>query len=626
MPTLVASRSHRLIVIVLATILFSEILLAQDPTFIKENYSKKEVLVTMRDGVRLFTSIYAPKDSSQDYPIILNRTPYSVAPYGPDQMRASMVPSVLEAKEKFIFVYQDVRGRNYSEGEFVDIRPYRQEKETNRDIDETTDAFDTVDWLVKNIPRNNGRVGITGISYPGFYTTMGTIDAHPAVKATSPQAPICDPFIGDDEHHNGAFFLAQNFNFYMFFGWPRLEIGKRYPVSFKPGTADVYKFFLELGPLSNVNKLYFHDSVTFWNKAMQHETFDTFWKSMTVHPHLNNIKPAVLTVGGWYDQEDMLGPLKTYKYIEKNNPQTTNMLVMGPWSHGQWNRDDAESLGDINFTSKTGLWFRENVQFPFFNYYLKGKGDPLNAEAIVFETGRNTWHKLDAWPPKDIVKASLFLQADGKLGFTPKADAHSSFAEFVSDPAKPVPHTRQIRWGVSSDFLVEDQRFASTRPDVLVFKSDLLTEDVTLVGPVVPTLYVSTTGTDADWVVKLIDVFPGDSTGVSKSGVPWSGFQQLIRGDVIRGKFRNSFSTPEPFIPNKVTKVEFEMCDIFHTFKKGHRIMVQVQSSWFPLVDRNPQKFINIRTAKQSDFQKATHRVYFSKVYPTKINVLVKQH
>jgi uncharacterized protein len=613
------------IALLLLLALLSVPLHAQDSTYVRDHYNKSELYITMRDGIRLFTSVYTPKDTTQQYPIIFNRTPYSVGPYGPNAIRQRMVPSMNEAHEGYIFVYQDVRGKSMSEGTFVDLRPYNPNKKTKNDIDETTDTYDSVDWLVKNLPHNNGKVGITGISYPGFYSTMGTIDAHPAVKATSPQAPIADPFMGDDEHHNGAFFLAQNFLFYNFFGHPRLAPSTRMSFDLGPLTNNDYQFFLDMGPLSNANKLYFKDSVAMWTLLMQHETLDDFWKSILVAPHLKNIKPAVMTVGGWFDQEDMLGPLVTYKEIEKNNPGITNMLVMGPWFHGEWNRDDGARLGDLEWGSKTSIWFQQNVQLPFFNYYLKGKGETLNAEAIVFETGANIWHKLDHWPPKNVSERNIYLKADGKLGFDAPTEHQAVYSEYLSDPAKPVPYTRKIERTVSIEVLGEDQRFAATRPDVLVFEGEKLSEDVTIAGPIIASLQVSTTGTDADWVVKVIDVFPDDSAGVTKSGVPVGGYQMMVRGDIIRGKFRNSFSKPEPFIPNEVTKVEFELRDVLHCFKKGHRIMVQIQSTWFPLADRNPQKFVNIRTAKESDFQKATQRVYHSPRYPSHLKVLVWQ-
>jgi uncharacterized protein len=443
------------------------------------------------------------------------------------------------------------------------------------------------------------------------------------VKATSPQAPIADPFVGDDEHHNGAFFLAQNFGFYKFFGYARPELTTRMVFNFGPPAADLYKFFLAMGPLSNANKLYFKDSVAMWTKMMEHETLDEFWKPILVYPHLKNIKPAVMTVGGWFDQEDMLGPLKTYKEIEKNNPGITNTIVMGPWFHGEWNRDEGERLGDLKWGAKTSIWFQENVQLPFFNYYLKGKGEPPGGEAIVFETGANIWHQLENWPPKNTREAKLYLQPKGGLSFdSPKASI-DEYSEYISDPAKPVPHTREIRSDISREFLGEDQRFAASRPDVLVFESDKLSSDVAIAGQIVANLEVSTSGTDSDWIVKLIDEFPDDSTGVARSGVPFGGYEMLVRGDVFRGKFRESLSKPMPFTPNNVTHIEFELRDVLHCFKAGHRMMVQIQSSWFPLVDRNPQKFVNIRTAKESDFQKATQRVYHSQEHPTFLKLLV---
>ena len=614
---------YRFALVVCFLLVSSIAVYAQDSLYIKEHYTKSEFMITMRDGVRLFTSVYAPKDTTRDYPIILNRTPYSVGPYGLGSTRNRMVPSVNEVREGYIFAYQDVRGRFMSEGTFVDLRPYQPVKKSNADIDETTDTYDTVDWLVKHLPHNNGNVGITGISYPGFYTTMGTIDAHPAVKATSPQAPIADPFVGDDEHHNGAFFLAQNFGFYNFFGWPRPQPTSRFTIPSGPRPTDAYKFFLAMGSLSNANKLYFKDSVAMWTRMMQHETLDEYWKPLLVWPHLKDIKPAVMTVGGWFDQEDMLGPLWTYKYIEKYNPGATNLLVMGPWNHGQWNRDDGDRLGDVTWGSKTSLWFQENVQLPFFNHYLKGKGEAPRAEAIVFETGANIWHQLDTWPPKDVSEKKLYLLPEGALGLAPPPASASSFSEYVSDPARPVPHTKEIRGGVAGEVLIEDQRFAATRQDVLVFQTGKLTEDITIAGPIMASLQVSTSGTDADWVVKLIDVFPDDTTGMTRSNVPVSGYNMLVRGDVFRGKFRESYSKPVPFVPNKVTPVEFELRDVLHCFKKGHRIMVQIQSTWFPLVDRNPQKFVNIRTATESDFQKATQRVYHSSKNPTYLKVPV---
>ncbi len=598
--------------IFLICLLFAFSLHAQEEQYLRAHYTKQEVYIPMRDGVRLFTAIYTPKNAAQKHPIILQRTPYSIAPYGADQMPDGMPPSMLEAREGYIFVNQDVRGRFMSEGEFVDIRPYLPVKKKKNDIDESTDAYDTIEWLLKNLKNHNGRVGVTGISYPGFYTTMATIAAHPAVVATSPQAPCTDWFLGDDEHHHGAFFLSENFNFYAWFGWPRHKPSMSHGRRFSYGTPDGYDFFLDLGPLANANKLFLHDSVAYWNLLMQHGTYDEFMQARSVLPHLKNIKPAVMTVGGWFDKENLFGALKTYKTIEKNNPNTFNILVMGPWYHGQWHSDDGEQLGGIDFSSKTAQWFRENVQLPFFNFYLKNKGAPKLAEAIVFETGANKWHMLERWPPKNAVAEKLYLQPSGKLAFAPPPNSVQLYSEYVSDPGKPVPHSTTINVSIKKEYMIEDQRFAARRPDVLVFESEALQEDVTIAGPIIASLFVSTTGTDTDWVVKVIDVFPDTMAGATPTATPLGGYQMLVRAEVMRGKFRNSYSKPDPFVPDQITKVEFELQDVFHRFKKGRKLMVQIQSSWFPLVDRNPQKFVDIYRAQASDFQKATHRVYHS--------------
>jgi uncharacterized protein len=593
----------------------------QDSAYVAEHYCKTEVRIPMRDGVRLFTSIYRPVDTLEAYPVILTRTPYSVRPYGESNLKTSLGPSLLEAKEGFIFVYQDVRGRHMSEGEFVDIRPHKPLKRDRKTTDESSDTYDTVEWLIKNLPHNNGKVGITGISYPGFYSTMGLIDAHPAMVAGSPQAPIADWFIGDDDHHNGALCLAESFSFFVNFGQVRPEPLISYPTRFRFPSQDVYRFFLGMGPLSNAEKLYMRDSIPYWKDLMQHETYDDFWKARNVLPHLRSIRPAVMVVGGWFDKEDLYGALNTYKEIERNNPKAFNILVMGPWSHGQWNRDTGDRVGDISFGSETGEWFRQNVQFPFFSYFLKGKGTRKFPEATVFETGANTWRQLDSWPPKNLSTTSWYLGAGGKLATKPQAYSGLMYSAYISDPDRPVPHTADIGPYVRPTYMTEDQRFASMRPDVLVFETEPLKDDVTIAGPITASLFVSTTGTDADWVVKIIDVFPDDTVSVSKTTRPLGGYQMLVRGDVMRGKFRKSYSKPVPFAPGQVTRIEFTLQDVFHRFKSRHRIMVQVQSSWFPLFDRNPQTFVNIRSARADDFKKAEHRVYHSAVYPSKITV-----
>jgi putative CocE/NonD family hydrolase len=453
-----------------------------------------------------------------------------------------------------------------------------------------------------------------GISYPGFYTAVGTIDAHPALKAASPQAPIADWFIGDDFHHNGTLFLAHAFNFFSGFGRPRpkptsVGSGER----FNHGTPDGYKFFLEIGPLANADKKHFHGNIAYWNEMIEHPNYDSYWQARNTLPHLRNIKPAVMTVGGWFDAEDLYGALNTYKYIEKQSPGAYNILVMGPWFHGGWSRSDGAMLGDVRFESKTGEFYRENIELPFFNYYLKDKGTLKLPEAYVFETGSNKWRTYEQWPPANARSESLYLDSNGKLSFTTPPDS-KSFDDYVSDPSKPVPFINNIAIGMTREYMVDDQRFAARRSDVLVYQSPALTEELTVAGPLTASLFVSTTGTDSDFVVKLIDVYPDDAPDnqPNPTGMKMGGYQMLVRGEPMRARFRNSFEKPEAMAPNKVEKIEYVMPDVNHTFLKGHRVMIQIQSSWFPLVDRNPQKFVNIYAAKDSDFQKATQRVYHS--------------
>ncbi len=599
---------------------------AQDSAYIRQHYTKFEHRIPMRDGVKLFTVVYVPKDKSKAYPIILRRTPYSVAPYGldtypdrPDAQRRRFF------QEGYIVAYQDVRGRMMSEGEFVNVRPYVPNKKSPRDIDETTDTYDTVDWLVKNLPGNNGRVGISGVSYPGFYSTMGAIDAHPAVKAVSPQAPVSKWMAGDDFWHNGAFLLSHAFDFFANFGQPRKGPTSEFGPRFDHKTPDGYAFFLDLGPLPNADAKYLKDQVAFWNEIEQHGKWDAFWEARDVLPHLRNIRPAMLVVGGWFDAENLYGALHTYQAIERNNPGATNMLVMGPWSHGQWGADDGSKLGDIAWGSKTADYYTEHIELPFFNAHLKQQGQPSLAEAMVFETGANQWQRLETWPPKNASPRDLYLRGDGAVSFEAPADGGASFREYVSDPARPVPYTAEIRHWYNPGFMVEDQRFAARRPDVLVYQSEPLDEDLRVAGPIRATLFVSTTGTDSDWVVKVIDVFPDDEKNPDPNprNVQMGGYAMLVRGDVLRGKFRNSLSAPEPFEPGAVTKVEFELQDVFHRFKKGHRLMVQVQSSWFPQIDVNPQTFVDIYSAKREDFQKATQRVYSGGSQASRLSLMV---
>jgi putative CocE/NonD family hydrolase len=619
--------ARRTILFALLTIvLCSGTAAAQGLEYVKGHYTKHEYRIPMRDGVKLFTAIYAPKDQGQPYPILLLRTPYSVRPYGVDQFKSDLGPSALFSKEGFIFVYQDVRGRWMSEGNFVNMRPHVPMKNSPKDIDESSDTYDTVDWLVKHVPNNNGRVGQWGISYPGFYAAAGMIDAHPALKAVSPQAPISDWFVGDDFHHNGALFLPHSFNFLASFGRSRPEPTMKSEPRFEHGTADGYQFFLAMGPLTNADAKYFKGDVAFWNEMMRHGTYDDFWKARDLRPHLKNIRPAVLTVGGWFDAEDLFGALQTHSNVEDHRPPATNILVMGPWRHGGWSRSDGDSLGFVHFGTKTAVYFREQIEFPFFEYQLKGNGTFKYPKAWVFETGTNQWRQHDAWPPKDAQPKSLYLHAGGRLAFEPPKSTDAAYEEYTSDPAKPVPYLEKIDIGMAAEYMVADQRFAARRPDVMVYETDALPQDVTIAGPIAAELHVSTSGTDADWIVKLIDVYPNDypDPNPNPAGIRMSGFQQLVRGEVMRGKFRNSYEKPEPFQAGEPTPVKFVLPDCYHTFRVGHRIMVQIQSSWFPLVDRNPQTFVDIYNAKQADFRKAVQRVYHLPDLPSQLRVLVR--
>lgn len=606
----------------IAAVLIPQTVFAQGVEYVKAHYTKYEYRIPMRDGKKLFTTVYVPKDASQKYPIMFDRTPYSVKPYGVDEYKADLGPSPLFGKEGYIFAYQDVRGRWMSEGEIVNMRPHLAVKKGPDDIDESTDTYDTIDWLIKNVRNHNGKVGMWGISYPGFYTAAGMIDAHPALKAASPQAPIVDWFVGDDWHHNGALFLPHNFNFMANFGRPRPQPTKKFNFVFDHEMVDGYDFFLRLGPLANADVRYFNKQVEFWNEALAHETYDEFWKSRNLRPHLKNIKPAVMTVGGWFDAENLFGALEVYKNVEANSKGTINTLVMGPWRHGGWNSNDGDTLGHVNFNAKTSLFYREKIELPFFEYHLKGKGDGKATEAWVFETGTNVWRQYDSWPPPNTRQRSLYLHAGGRLAFNPPQDTGDS-DEYISDPNKPVPYIDKTSIRMEAEYMVADQRSQGRRTDVLVYQTDVLTEDVTIVGPLKAELHVSTSGTDSDWIVKLIDVYPDEhpDPNPNPTGVRMGGFQQLVRGDVMRGKFRNSFENPEPFTPDKPTPVNFTLPDTYHTFRPGHRIMIQVQSSWFPLVDRNPQTFVNIPNATKSDFRKATQRVHRSKEMPSRLTI-----
>ena len=603
--------------------------IAQGLDVVKSTYTKYEYRIPMRDGKRLFTAVYVPKDQAKTYPILLNRTPYSCKPYGVDQYRENLGPSQLFGKAGYIFVYQDVRGRWMSEGEFVDMRPQLSANRGPQEFDESTDTWDTIDWLVKNVRNHNGKVGMAGISYPGFYTSAGMIDAHPALVACSPQAPIVDWFVGDDWHHNGALQLPHVFNFMAKNGHVRPEPTKKIDHKFDHETPDGYDFFLRLGALPNADSQYYKGDVPFWNEVMKHGNYDDFWKARNLRPHLKQIRPAVMTVGGWFDAENLFGALETYKQIESASPTTNNVLVMGPWVHGGWSGGDGEVLGHVSFNAKTAVFYREQIEFPFFEFHLKGEGKAIHPEAWVFETGTNVWRQYDSWPPKNFSPKSFYLTSGGRLSSEPpkQTDPESNYDEYPSDPAKPVPYLDKVTINMAPEYMTADQRHASRRPDVLVYQTDILENDTMVSGPIEVELHVSTSGTDSDWVVKLIDVYPNDYPDPKENptGVKMGGYQQLIRGDVFRGKFRKSFEKPEPFVPNQPDKVKFTIPDICHVFRPGHRMMVQIQSTWFPLIDRNPQTFVDIYTAKPSDFQKATQRVFRTTTMPSRITVRVDQ-
>jgi hypothetical protein len=601
------------------------------------SYHITRVRVPMRDGARLDTIIRAPDDTSRTYPILLDRTPYHpAAPW--------LTPGPEFAKAKYIFVTQSVRGRYGSDGTFIQMRPLGDHTRSSHGTDESTDAYDTIDWLIKNVPDNNGRAGLWGLSYEGFFAAAGMVDAHPALKAVSPQAPQADWFLGDDMHHNGAFMLATAFNWiYM---CNRLGTGLRIcdtPV--KPATDDGYKLFLSLGPLSHIDAEYLHGDSPEWQVIMRHGTYDELWQQRNLLPHLRNIRPAVLAVSGWYDASNLYGALHVFDTVRHKSPGTSARLVLGPWTHGEWVSDGGESIGPLHFGSQTATHFVQAIELPFFESYLKGEGRPDLATVSVFDTGLDRWSSFGQWPPKASVKANLYLGPRGSLdlraqsrggsggGVPARASGSAAYDEYVSDPARPVPFVPDHGVDMEADYMTHDQRFTGSRSDVLTYESEPLGEDMTVLGPVSPHLVVSTSGTDSDWVVKLIDVHPMDEAGAKDTSAvappaaagakapAGPGFEELVRGDVMRGKFRASFVTPSAMKPDEPTPIDFTMPDVYHTFKKGHRILVQVQSSWFPLVDRNPQRFEDIYTAKAGDFQRATQRVYHSARYPSRIEL-----
>ena len=590
----------------------------QDSAWIKDNYTKLEQYIPMRDGIKLFTAIYIPNDKTEKHPILVTRTPYSCAPYGKEfSSRLWERHWKYYARENYIIVVQDVRGRWMSEGEFEDVRPFNKNK-TGLETDEASDTYDAIDWMVKNLPGNNGNVGVFGISYPGFYSTMAAASGHPALKAVSPQAPVTDWFMGDDFHHNGAFFQLDGFGFYSGFGKPRPKPTTIGSAGFNFKVRDNYKFFLEAASLKKLAAL-MGDSIQFWKKMYAHPNYDTWWQARDARRAMYNVNPAMLVVGGLFDAEDCYGAWNLYKAIEKQNPSANNKIVMGPWSHGQWSSGDGSFLGNVKFGMNTAHWYQNNIEIPFFNYYLKGKGEVEKIpEATIFFSGENQWKKLNQWPPAAMQSKDIFLTENGGLSWTAPA-GKESFSAYTNDPAHPVPYTEDVHHGRTREYMTDDQRFAARRPDVLTFQTDVLTEDITLAGVVTANLKVSISGTDADFVVKIIDVFPDDfiypgdkpQAGRTAGGsYPMGGYQMMVRGEIMRGKYRNSFETPTPFKPGKVETVRFDLPDVAHTFKKGHRLMIQIQSSWFPLADRNPQQFMNIYEANETDFKKAVIRIF----------------
>ncbi len=614
-------------------------LMAQNPDslWVHDNYYKIERMIPMRDGVKLFTAMYIPKDSSEKHPILFNRTPYTCSPYGADKFNPRLYESywINYLRSGYIIAIEDVRGKWMSEGEFVDVRPFNSNKKGTEN-DEASDTYDAIDWMVNNIPGNNKRVGVFGISYPGFYATMAALSGHPALKAVSPQAPVTDWFQGDDFHHNGAFFIMDGFGFYSGFGKPRPKPTTQGSPGYRIHSQDNYDFYLKTGALKNFAAL-MGDSVAFWKDLYAHPNYDDWWKARNPRNFVTDVKPAMLVVGGLFDAEDCFGAWNLYKAIEQKSRNTDNRLVMGPWFHGGWGgRGDGSSLGNVRFGAKTSEYYQQHIEIPFFDFYLRLKGTVHDiAEATIFFSGENRWRNLEQWPPINIHTRSLYFRDDGKLSFddsliklSPKnlIRTYTGFSEYTSDPAHPVPYTEDIHLGRTREYMTDDQRFASRRPDVLSFSTDALEEDITLAGPLEADLMTSISTTDADFVVKLIDVFPDEfkydeaifGKGNGKD-YPMGGYQMLVRGEIMRGRYRNSFERPEAFVPGKITEVRYTLPDVAHTFLKGHKIMVQVQSSWFPLADRNPQQFIDIYHCNDDDFKKATIRIFHDRISASRI-------
>lgn len=628
-----------------------------DTAWIHQHYSKREVMIPMRDGVRLFTAIYEPVDKSTPHPVLIYRTCYGCAPYGEDKWENLSRPTWSRyANDQFIIVFQDVRGKNMSEGNFEDIRPFIVDKLNNMLTDEASDTYDTVEWLVKNT-NSNERVGVFGISYPGFYAMMAGLSGHPAVKAVSPQAPVTDWFRGDDTHHNGALFLLDMFSFEFWFEhinkpsfWNtyQTEKGQINPTDIV--RTDVYNDYLKMGTVSNMTRL-LGDSCKFWNDMIQHPDLDQWWEERNVAYHCQNIKPAVMVVGGLFDAEDCFGAFTTYNAIRKQSPQTELYLVEGPWAHGEWSRGAMGYLGDIWFGNEANMFYYiDNIEFPFFSYYLNQKGEKPKPGAMVFQTGENKWkHYPEGWA-SETTRTPFYLQQDGGLGLPEFSDKTTSY---ISDPNRPVPFMGRPVTNRPTTYMTDDQRFAAARPDVAVFSTDVLADTLVLDGAAEVELNVAINTTDCDFIVKIIDVFPDDFSYLpevykfisererQRFNPLMAGYQMLVRWEVMRGKYRNcmqldsvAFSTtesadmknykfhpdaPQPFTPDMPTRVKFRLPDIAHSFLPGHRLMVQVQSSAFPLIDRNPQTFCNIYECVEEDFQPCTVRILHSEDYPSRI-------
>lgn len=598
----------------------------EDSVWVMNNYYKIESSIPMRDGVKLFTSIYLPKDTVHKHPMLMMRTPYSCEPYGEKNFeRFWHRPYMVYLREGYIMITQDVRGKYMSEGKFVDIRPFIKDKKSNKDIDEASDTYDAIDWLVKHVPGNNGKVGVFGISYPGFYATMAALSGHPALKAVSPQAPVTDWFRGDDTHHKGVLFIMDEFDFDLPFGTPHYHLMDHDTDIVEVPSDDNYQLYLKLGTYAEISKKYHGDSIGFWKELPNHPDYDNWWKERDPRGAIKDVKPAVMVTGGLFDAEDLYGTFGTYQAFKKQSPSTNTKLVEGPWAHGGWARMRGDRLGNVWFGARTSDYYIKNIELPFFNYYLKGEGDvSKQADATIFITGENQWHNFSTWPPQGVTPTDIYLHEDGKLSFDKPVKEEKSDS-YTSDPMKPVPYTQDVHRDRTREYMTDDQRFAARRPDVLVYETDTLQQDMTLTGPITADLFASLTTTDADFVVKLIDVFPDnfkypDSV---KIDYPMGGYQMLVRAEIMRGRYRNSFEKPEPFTPGNITEVKYELPDVAHTFKKGHRIMVQIQSTWFPLADRNPQQFINPYTCLTKDLIKSTITIYHTPGSVTKLTLPV---